>query len=55
MTDNGGCTPFSTHACLAGWPHISVSRQFKLVWLTVFGFYLYEMICTALRVGCLLR
>ncbi|KAF6259377.1 TLC domain-containing protein [Scenedesmus sp. NREL 46B-D3] len=54
MTDNGGCTPFSTGACLAGWPHISVSRQFKLVWLTVFGFYLYEMICTALRVGCLL-
>ncbi|WIA37506.1 hypothetical protein OEZ86_014418 [Tetradesmus obliquus] len=54
MTDNGGCTPFSTHSCLAGWPAISVSRQFKLVWLTVFGFYLYEMICTALRVGCVL-
>lgn len=55
MYDNGGCTPFNTKPCLDNWPNISVSRQFKLVWLTVFGFYGYEMLGTALGVGCVLR
>lgn len=55
LFDNGGCTPFNTKPCLANWPDISVSRQFKLVWLTVFGFYGYEMLGTALGVGCVLR
>lgn len=35
LTDNGGCTPLSTDACLAGWPAIPVAHQFRLVWLTV--------------------
>ncbi|KAF8065913.1 protein phosphatase 2C 68 [Scenedesmus sp. PABB004] len=51
---NHGCTPFNTKPCLVGWPDLPVTREFKLVWLTVFGFYLYEMIGTALRVGCVL-
>lgn len=55
MYDNGGCTPFNTKPCLSNWPDIPVSRQFKLVWLTVFGFYGYEMLGTALGVGYVLR
>lgn len=53
--NNGGCTVLRTEPCLSSWPDIPVTRQFKLVWLTVFGFYLYEMICTALGVGAVLR
>eukprot|EP00878_Enallax_costatus_P005205 GHUV01005470.1.p1 GENE.GHUV01005470.1~~GHUV01005470.1.p1 ORF type:complete len:166 (+),score=19.57 GHUV01005470.1:359-856(+) len=54
LYDNGGCTPLHTKACLDHWPNIPVSRQFKLVWLTIFGFYGYEMLGTALGVGCIL-
>eukprot|EP00775_Hariotina_reticulata_P013306 gene13306-13435_t len=54
LTGNGGCTPVHTEPCLADWPNIPMTMQFRLVWLTIFGFYLYEMIGTALRVGCVL-
>jgi hypothetical protein len=49
ITGNGGCTALQTEPCLANWPEIPMSMQFRLVWLTIFGFYLYEMIGTALR------
>eukprot|EP00879_Flechtneria_rotunda_P007515 GHRR01007884.1.p1 GENE.GHRR01007884.1~~GHRR01007884.1.p1 ORF type:complete len:307 (+),score=69.47 GHRR01007884.1:289-1209(+) len=54
LYENGGCTPLHPKACLADWPNIPVTHQFRLVWLTIFGFYLYEMIGTALRIGCVL-
>ncbi len=54
-TANGGCTPFNTAPCLRDWPDLPVTLEFKLVWLTIFGFYAYEMLGTALGIGCVLR
>jgi hypothetical protein len=55
LFDNGGCTPFSTKACLSTWPDVPLTRQFQLVWLSIGGYYTYEMIGTVLRVGCILN
>ena len=54
LFDNGGCTPFNTKPCLSTWPDVPLTRQFQLVWLSIAGYYTYEMIGTALRVGCIL-
>jgi ceramide synthetase len=54
LYDNGGCTPFHTAPCLSTWPDVPLTRQFQLVWLSIAGYYTYEMIGTALRVGCIL-
>lgn len=54
LFDNGGCTPFNTKPCLSTWPDVPLTRQFQLVWLSVGGYYTYEMIGTMLRVGCIL-
>jgi hypothetical protein len=55
LFDNGGCTPFSTKVCLSTWPDVPLTRQFQLVWLSIGGYYTYEMIGTVLRVGCILN
>lgn len=51
---NGGCTPATPRPCLEGWPGHPISAEFRLVWLTIAGFYTYEMIGTALHMGCVL-
>lgn len=55
LYDNGGCTPFNTKPCLSTWPDVPLTRQFQLVWLSIGGYYTYEMIGTLLRVGCILN
>lgn len=55
LFDNGGCTPFNTKPCLSTWPDVPLTRQFQLVWLSIGGYYTYEMIGTVLRVGCILN
>lgn len=55
LFDNGGCTPFTTKPCLSTWPDVPLTRQFQLVWLSIGGYYTYEMIGTLLRVGCILN
>jgi hypothetical protein len=55
LNDNGGCTPFNTKPCLSTWPDVPLTRQFQLVWLSIGGYYTYEMIGTLLRVGCILN
>jgi ceramide synthetase len=54
MRANGGCTPATPRPCLEGWPGHPMSPEFRLVWLTIAGFYTYEMIGTLLRMGCVL-
>lgn len=55
LFDNGGCTPFHTKSCLSTWPDVPLTRQFQLVWLSMAGYYTYEMIGTALGVGAILN
>lgn len=55
LFDNGGCTPFNTKPCLSTWPDVPLTRQFQLVWLSIGGYYTYEMIGTVLRMGCILN
>lgn len=55
LYDNGGCTPFNTKPCLSTWPDVPLTRQFQLVWLSIGGYYTYEMIGTLLRVGVILN
>lgn len=55
LNDNGGCTPFNTKPCLSTWPDVPLTKQFQLVWLSIGGYYTYEMIGTFLRVGCILN
>jgi ceramide synthetase len=54
LNHNGGCTPMHPDTCLKGWPKYPVSMQFRYMWLTLMGFYTYEMIGTAIRKGCIL-
>jgi ceramide synthetase len=55
LFDNEGCTPFSTKTCLGTWPDVPLTRQFQLVWLSIGGYYTYEMIGTVLQTGCILK
>jgi ceramide synthetase len=55
LRDNGGCTPFHTKPCLSMWPDVPLTSQFQLVWLSIAGYYTYEMIGTALRLGGILQ
>lgn len=54
LTANGGCTPLHPFTCLKGWPHLPMTQEFKAFWLTMFGYYSYEMIGTAIGKGCVL-
>jgi len=54
LNDNGGCTPFNTKPCLSTWPDVPLTKQFQLVWLSIGGYYTYEMIGTTFRIGCVL-
>jgi hypothetical protein len=50
---NGGCLPWRPATCLQGWPDHPVTPDFRLVWIFVAGFYLYEILGTVLGVPLL--
>lgn len=52
---NGGCKPWDTRTCLQGWPDHPVDLQQRWYMLLMFGYYLYEMIGTAVNVGTKLK
>ena len=53
---NGGCTPWSTDACIIGWPdQHTLNILQRLYFLFMFQYYAYEMLGTVLRVGTQLK
>ncbi|EFJ50881.1 hypothetical protein VOLCADRAFT_88264 [Volvox carteri f. nagariensis] len=55
VTDNGGCTPWSTTACFAGWPDHPVALGQRWYMVLAFAYYLYELFGTVLGVGTKLK
>lgn len=52
---NGGCTPWNTATCVRGWPHHIATKSSRWYYLISGGYYMYEMIGTALKVGTVLK
>lgn len=48
---NYGCLPWSTEPCLGGWPHQEFNDIQRWHYLSMFGYYLSELISTALIKG----
>lgn len=48
---NGGCTPLHTAPCLQGWPNHPASKELRWAFQLMFGYYAYEMLCTAVGRG----
>ncbi|GIL70390.1 hypothetical protein Vretimale_3579 [Volvox reticuliferus] len=55
VTDNGGCTPWSTNACFVGWPHHAVALGQRWYMVLAFAYYLYELFGTVLGLGTKLK
>ncbi|GLC45035.1 Ceramide synthase 5 [Pleodorina starrii] len=55
VTANGGCTPWSTTACFAEWPHHAVALAQRWYMVLAFAYYLYELLGTVLGLGTKLK
>ncbi|GFR43619.1 hypothetical protein Agub_g4718 [Astrephomene gubernaculifera] len=55
VRSNGGCTPWSTASCFAGWPEHPVSLSQRLYMVLAFAYYLYELMGTAAGLGTKLK
>ncbi len=51
---NGDCLPWHTSTCVAGWPNLPVTHEFRVFWLAMAGYYTSELLGTVLGCGTIL-
>lgn len=49
--NNVGCSVLNTHACIKGWPDISLTRETELLMVVEGGWYIHQLCRDALGVG----